>query len=135
MTTRPILAVDSWTDTRDTLHRWLQIVGKIRMVSTPHVNHWWNVTLHVTPRGLGAGPQVDGDAIFDIEFDFVEHKLVIRHSDGGQRVLPLVPMTVADFAARFFEQLSELGLNPRIHGARNDVELAIPFAEDTTHAS
>ena len=61
MTTRPILAVDSWTDTRDTLHRWLQIVGKIRMVRTPHVNHWWNVTLHVTPRGLGAGPQVDGD--------------------------------------------------------------------------
>lgn len=127
--------MDSWTDTRDTLHRWLQIVGKIRMVSTPHVNHWWNVTLHVTPRGLGAGPQVDGDAIFDIEFDFVEHKLVIRHSDGGQRALPLVPMTVADFAARLFEQLSELGLNPRIHGAPNEVELAIPFAEDTTHAS
>ncbi|PPG39208.1 DUF5996 family protein [Pseudoclavibacter sp. RFBA6] len=135
MTTRPILAVDSWTDTRDTLHRWLQIVGKIRMVSTPHVNHWWNVTLHVTPRGLATGTQSHGDAIFDIEFDFVEHRLVIRHSDARERVLHLEPMSVADFSSRLFALLSELNLHPRIHGAPNEVELAIPFAEDTRHAS
>ncbi|VXB26461.1 DUF5996 family protein [Pseudoclavibacter sp. 8L] len=135
MTDRPLLTVDSWTDTRDTLHRWLQIVGKIRMVSTPHVNHWWNVTLHVTPRGLGTGSQVHGDAIFDIEFDFTAHLLVIRHSDGAERRLPLVPMTVAEFSAGLFELLAELNLHPRIHGAPNEVELAIPFAEDTKHCS
>ena len=135
MTTRSILPVDSWTATRDTLHRWLQVVGKIRMVSTPHVNHWWNVTLHVTPRGLGTGPQLHGDAIFDIEFDFVDHKLVVRHSDGGERVLSLAPMSVAEFTVRLFEQLDDLGVHPRIHGAPNEVELAIPFVDDTTHAS
>ncbi|WP_424463964.1 DUF5996 family protein [Pseudoclavibacter helvolus] len=135
MTTRPLLAVDSWTETRDTLHRWLQVVGKIRMVSTPHVNHWWNVTLHVTARGLATGPQYDGHEVFDIEFDFVGHRLVVRHGDGRERALTLEPMTVADFTARLFSLLTDLGLHPRIHGAPNEVELAIPFAEDTTHAS
>lgn len=105
------------------------------MVSTPHVNHWWNVTLHLTPRGLGTGPQIQGEAIFDIEFDFVDHRLVIRHSDGGERVLPLAPMSVAEFTSRLFEHLADLELHPRIHGAPNEVELAIPFAKDFTHAS
>jgi hypothetical protein len=76
--------VDDWTATRDTLHMWTQIVGKIRMVHMPLINHWWQVTLYVSPRGLTTGAVPYRDAVFDMEFDFVSHVLAIRHSDGGQ---------------------------------------------------
>jgi hypothetical protein len=81
----PSLMVDEWTATRDTLHMWTQIVGKIRMVHMPLINHWWQVTLYVNPRGLTTGAVPYRDAVFDMEFDFVSHMLAIRHSDGGQK--------------------------------------------------
>ena len=83
--------VDDWTATRDTLHMWAQIVGKIRMVHMPLINHWWEVTLYVSPRGLTTGAVPYRDGVFDIEFDFVSHMLAIRHSDGGQNTVPCLP--------------------------------------------
>ena len=85
----PSLLVDEWTATRDTLHMCTQIVGKIRMVHMPLINHWWQVTLYVSPRGWTTGAVPYRDAVFDIEFDFVDHMLAIRHSDGGQAEVPL----------------------------------------------
>ncbi len=81
----PSLRVDEWTASRDTLHMWTQIVGKIRLAHAPMVNHWWQVTLYVSPRGLTTSAIPYGAGVFDIEFDFIDHQLHIRSSDGGAR--------------------------------------------------
>ena len=78
----PELRVDDWIQTRDTVHMWTQIVGKIRMALTPMLNHWWHVTLYVTPRGLSTSNIPYGGGAFDIEFDFCDHQLQVRSSDG-----------------------------------------------------
>ena len=93
----PSLMVDEWTATRDTLHMWTQIVGKIRMVHMPLINHWWQVTLYVSPRGLTTGAVPCRDAVFDVEFDFVNQVLAIRKSDGRQEAVPLAAKPVAEF--------------------------------------
>src|SRR3954468_5660894 len=107
----PALRVDDWTATRETLHRWMQIVGKIRLAQAPMVNHWWQVTLYVTPRGLttSAIPSRDGGT-FEIEFDFCAHRLTITAEGGGQRQLRLEPKTVAAFYAEVLDALASLGL-------------------------
>ena len=87
----PSLRVDDWTPTRDTLHMWTQIVGKVRLTHMPLINHWWQVTLYVSPRGLTTGAIPYGTAVFDMEFDFVANVLAIRHSDGSKRSVPLDP--------------------------------------------
>jgi hypothetical protein len=129
----PSLMVDEWAATRDSLHMWTQIVGKIRMVHMPLLNHWWQVTLYVSPRGLTTGPVPYRDAVFDMEFDFANHMLVIRHSGGGQKAVPLAAKPVAEFYAETLSALDSLGIESRISGKPNEVEPAIPFAEDYQH--
>jgi Family of unknown function (DUF5996) len=130
----PSLMVDEWTATRDTLHMWVQIVGKVRMVHMPLINHWWQVTLYVSPRGLTTGAVPYRDAVFDMEFDFVNHMLAIRKSDGRQEAVPLAAKPVAEFYGETLSALDRLGIETRIVGKPNEVDPAIPFAEDYQHA-
>jgi hypothetical protein len=127
----PELAVEEWTDTRDTLHMWTQIVGKIRLAQAPMVNHWWQVPLYVSPRGLTTSAIPYEDQLFDIEFDFVDHLLHLRSSGGGQRRIKLEPKSVAAFYAETTEAMRELGLDVPIRTTPVEVERAVPFAEDT----
>jgi Family of unknown function (DUF5996) len=113
---------------------WAQIVGKIRMVHMPLINHWWQVTSYVSPRGLTTGAVPCRDAVFDMEFDFVSHILAIRHSDGGQVAVPLASKSVAEFYGETLSALDGLGIESHIVGQPNEVDPAIPFAEDYQHA-
>lgn len=131
----PELRVDSWTATRETLHMWLQIVGKIQEVSTPLINHWWNVTYEVSARGLRTWLMRQDGEEFDAEFDFVDHQLVLRSSNGAVRTVELKPRTVADFYAATMDALQSLNLHCVIVPSPNEVSPAIPFAEDTEHQS
>lgn len=131
----PRLRLADWTATRETLHMWMQIVGKIRMAHAPLLNHWWQVTLYVTPRGLTTSAVPYRDGAFDIEFDFVEHRLRIRSSDGGSRTVSLEPKSVAGFYAETMAALGELAIEAPIQASPNEVETAIPFAEDHQNAS
>lgn len=133
--TWPSLRVDDWTDTRDTLHMWAQIVGKIRLAHAPLVNHWWQSTLYVSPRGLTTSAIPHGSASFDIEFDFIDHELVVRSSSGETRTVALEPKTVATFYAETMDALDQLGLQTAIQATPNEVDPAVPFAEDHEHAS
>ncbi|KXF84303.1 hypothetical protein D092_21645 [Rhodococcus ruber Chol-4] len=129
----PRLRTADWAATRDTLHMWLQIVGKIRLAHAPMVNHWWQSTLYVTPRGLGTSSIPYRHTVFDIEFDFCEHILRIRSSDGGSGCVPLAAQSVADFHGRVLGTLDELSIVTRIQGTPNEVEQAIPFEQDHEH--
>ncbi|MBX6768808.1 MAG: hypothetical protein IRY90_16940 [Actinomadura rubrobrunea] len=131
----PRLRVADWADTRDTLHMWTQIVGKIRLAHAPLVNHWWQVTLYVSPRGLTTSAIPYGAGAFDIEFDFLDDRLRVRTSDGGDGRVALAPMPVARFYAEVMEVLDELGVPTRIHARPNEVDPAIRFAEDDRHAA
>lgn len=131
----PSLPLESWSDTYATLHLWLQIVGKIRLVSTPPINHCWNVTLYVTSRGLTTAPMAYGDRTFQIDFDFLSHRLLVTTGDGGTGTVPLRPQSVAAFYRRLFEELERLGLKIRIQRKPNEVAEAIPFDRDERHAA
>ncbi len=131
----PSLVWDEWKDTADTLHMWTQIVGHTRMVLSAPLNHWWHVTLYVTPRGLTTSSIPYGNETFDVEFDFIEHRLVIRHSAGPIKVLPLRAQTVAAFYREYFDALASLGIEVTIHSMPDEVANPIPFAKDTVHAS
>jgi hypothetical protein len=131
----PALPFEGWRDTAATLHMWTQIVGKVRLAQTPWVNHSWHVTLYVTPRGLTTSPIPHGDRTFQIDFDFISHRLLITTCDDTSREIPLQPRTTADFYAAVMGALSGLEVPVKIHGRPNEVEEAIPFAEDTAHAS
>jgi hypothetical protein len=131
----PRLRVADWTGTRETLHMWAQIVGKIRMAHAPLVNHWWQVTLYVTPRGLTTSTIPFAAGAFDIEFDFVGHVLRIRSSSGEERRVALEPKPVADFYAETMDHLVGLGIETTIQARPNEVEPSIPFADDHQHAS
>ncbi len=110
----PALRVDDWQPTRDTLHMWTQIVGKVRMAHTPLVNHWWQVPLYVSARGLTTSAIPYRTRVFEIEFDLSGHRLAIRDSSGAHREFPLEPMPVADFYARVLRILDELGIETHI---------------------
>ena len=131
----PALRVEDWTPTRDTLHMWTQIVGKVRLVHAPLLNHWWQSTLYVSPRGLTTSAIPHGDGVFDIEFDFVEHRLVVRSSSGRTRTVTLEPKPTAQFYEQVVAALGDLGVRAGIRAVPNEVEPAIPFAEDHEHAS
>jgi hypothetical protein len=132
----PPLPLDGWHDTYATLHLWTQIVGKTAVRLLPLQNHWWQVALPVTARGLSTGPMpVDGGRTLDAEFDFVDHRLVLRTSDGAVRGLALEPQAVADFHARYLALLRELDVSVRIGSRPNEIADAIPFAEDRGHRS
>jgi hypothetical protein len=131
----PELPLASWQDTYDTLHMWTQIVGKIRMTLTPLINHYWNVTLYVSARGLTTSAIPYPRGVFEMEFDFIGHKLVIQTSEGDVRTLDLAPRTVADFYADVMNTLAALKIDVHIHAHPDEVPNPIPFPEDRTHKS
>jgi uncharacterized protein DUF5996 len=133
-TSWPELPLDAWSDSCETLHRWTQIVGKVRMALTPLVNHWWNVTLDVTARGLSTSAIPYDGGSFEIEFDFVAHRLIVRASDGRVESLALMPMAVADFHAELMRRLQHLGIAVHIWTMPSEIEDAVPFDEDRLHA-
>jgi uncharacterized protein DUF5996 len=132
----PELRVADWQDTRDTLHLWSQIVGKIKLARTPLVNHWWNVTLFVTDRGLttGAVPGGPGGA-FQLDLDLVDHRLRIGRGDGAEAAVALEPRSVADFHAEVVARLGELDLATPIWVMPVEIPGAVPFTDDHDHAS
>ena len=131
----PALAYEDWKETQATLHLWTQIVGKIRLVQTPWVNHSWHVPLYVTARGLTTSPIPYGSRTFEIEFDFHDHELRIRTIEGRVEVLELLPRTVADFYGELFARLRTLGIEVRIRTTPNEIPDAIPFEQDRQHSS
>jgi len=131
----PPLPLESWQPTYDTLHMWTQIVGKIRKTLTPLMNHWWNVTLYVTARGLTTSPIPYAASTFEINFDFIDHKLLIETSEGLTKQLDLRPMSVADFYQEVMDSLHSLALDTKIHATPDELPNPIPFADDTTHKS
>jgi hypothetical protein len=131
----PRLRVADWADTRDTLHMWLQIVGKIRMAHAPAENHWWHVALYPTARGLTTSAVPYGDGVFEIEFDFLADRLRLQASGGRSADVALEPKTVATFYHQTFAALDSIGVRADIHPVPNEVERAIPFAEDDIHSA
>ena len=131
----PSIPFESWRDTCATLHMWTQIVGKTRLALAPMENHWWQVTLYVTPRGLTTLGMPAGERTFSVDFDFLDHKLRILTSDNAVRELALAPRPVADFYAEYLDALRSLALEVKIHPVPCEIETAIPFAEDRVHAS
>jgi hypothetical protein len=130
----PDLPLAAWSDTCDTLQLWTQIVGKVRIALTPLVNHWWNATFHVTARGLAAPAMPYRGRTLDVVFDFAQHRLNIETSDGRAEALELKPMAVADFYVAFMAALRRLGIDVRIWTMPSEIENAIPFEKDRTHA-
>ena len=131
----PALPYAAWKDTRDTLHLWTQIVGKIRLAHTPWINHSWHVALYLTARGLTTSPIPYDARSFQIDFDFIDHVLWIGTSEGNSRRLMLRPISVAQFHAELLGALDELGLKVRINPMPNEIAEAIPFDCDHLHAS
>jgi hypothetical protein len=126
----PALPVNDWAETRGSLHMWTQIVGKIRLAAAPMVNHWWQVPLYVSPRGLTTSAIPHGRRSFDMEFDFVEHRLRVRASDGGRRDVALEPTSVAAFYERVMAALHALDLPTTIRTTPSEVDPAVPFDVD-----
>jgi len=131
----PALPFDDWRATCDTLHMWTQIVGKVRLALAPYQNHWWQVTLHVSARGLTTTAIPYEDRSFEIEFDFVDHVLAIRTCEGDTRTISLAPKTVAAFYAEFVAAMTSLGLSVRISTMPQEFDHPIPFDQDTVHAA
>jgi len=131
----PELPLASWQDTYATLHMWTQIVGKVRLALSPLVNHWWQVTLYLTPRGLTTSPIPYGTRTFAIDFDFLDHVLRIATSDGRVSERPLRAEPVADFYAATMAALRSLDLDVPIWPTPVEIEAPIPFAQDYQHAS
>ena len=131
----PELKFSEWQDTYATLHMWTQVVGKVRLKQTPLVNHWWNVPLYVSARGLTTSAMSYDERIFEIEFDFIDHVLVIKCSDGAEKRLPLRPQSVAAFYAEVMAALRELGLEVEIWTMPVEVPNPIRFEDDHDHAS
>ena len=129
----PALPLEAWADTYATLHLWLQIVGKIRLVQTPWISHCWNVTLYLTATGLTTSAMPHGERTFAIEFDFVRHRLVVGTSDGRMETLPLEPQSVATFHARLMQALARLDLPVAIRTMPNEIPDAVPFDRDELH--
>jgi hypothetical protein len=131
----PSLALEEWAPTQTTLQRWTQMVGKTRLALAPMQNHWWQVVLYVTDRGLTTSPIPYNGRTFEVNFDFVDHKLVALTSDGDERVIPLAPRSVADFYADYLSMLGSLDIDVRIHPVPMEMSDALPFVDDHIHAS
>jgi len=131
----PEIPLAAWRDTYATLHMWTQIVGKTRLALAPPENHWWQVAQYITSRGLTTSPIPYGQRTFEVEFDFMNHKLRVTTSDGGEAALPLAPRSVADFYREYTQLLQSLGLDVKIWPVPVEVENSIRFPDDRTHAS
>src|SRR6266704_6992969 len=130
----PALPLDAWRDTYATLHMWTQIVGETRLALAPMENHWWQVALYVTSRGLTTSPMPYGNFSFSVEFDFISHQLSVRTSRGARESFALSSMAVAEFFARYMRSLLALAIAPTIIPSPVEVEVAIPFMQDHEHA-
>jgi Family of unknown function (DUF5996) len=131
----PDLPLSAWSGTCETLHRWTQIVGKIRMARAPLTNHWWNVTLYVTARGLTTSPIPYDTRSFAIDFDFISHELRILTSDGATESFALAPMAVADFYRAVMEHLRRLRIEVHIWTLPSEIDTKLRFEDDREHAS
>ena len=134
----PPLPLEAWEATKETLHRYAQIVGKVRLVAAPFRNHWWHVTLGVTTRGLTTGPMPvpHGDGAFAIDFDFLDHRLVVTTTDGAVESFALVDgLSVARFYEELFARLAALGIDVAIVAKPYELSPNEPFPTDTAHAS
>jgi Family of unknown function (DUF5996) len=131
----PALPLEAWADTCLTVHRWTQVVGKVRLACTPWINHSWHVTLYVTAQGLTTGPMAHGQRVFQIDFDFLSHELVVTSMDGRRRGFALEPLSVADFYEELMEALGALGLDVAIVTRPNEVADGIPLDRDQVHAA
>ena len=131
----PELRLDAWADTRDTLHMWVQMVGKVALALAPPVNHWWGSTLRVDARGLETQLLPYRGGAIQIAFDFQNHRLSIKASTGEGRDIALQARPVAEFYREFRSKLTELGVDVRIYAHPVELPVAIPFADDVEHAS
>jgi hypothetical protein len=131
----PMLKLIEWEDTKDTLHLWTQIVGKIRLVQTPLTNHFWNVTLYVSARGLTSSAMPYDKGIFEIEFDFIDHNLFIKTSRGETKTIRLEPKSVAQFYKEVMDALRHLNISCEIQARPDEIPDAIPFNKDENHKS
>ena len=131
----PALPLTEWQDTYATLHMWTQVVGKIRLEQTPMVNHWWNVPLYVTARGLTTSVMPYKDRAFEIDFDFIDHRLLIKRDDGAEETIALAPRSVADFYREVTDRLRALAIEVKIWPVPVEVESPVPFDQDHQNAS
>jgi hypothetical protein len=131
----PELPLQAWQDTYATLHMWTQIVGKVRLALSPKINHWWEVALYVNALGLTTSPIPYDAGIFEIQFDFIHHKLFIRTNHDAEKVMKLEPRSVADFYKELMQCLQALDIHVRIWRMPCEVSNPIAFDRDTEHAS
>jgi len=131
----PELPLDAWKDTYTTLHMWTQIVGKVRLALSPRVNHWWEVPLYVNTLGLTTSPIPYDGGIFEVQFDFVHHQLLISTSQNKESTMALAPRSVADFYQEFMHRLASLGINVKIWKMPVEITDPIAFDTDTEHSS
>jgi Family of unknown function (DUF5996) len=134
----PALPYGDWKDTRDTLHLWTQVVGKVKLALNPYENHWWHISLSMTARGLTTGPVPCNDRngrVLEIQFDFIDHELRVLVSDGVRKVLPLIPRSVAEFYREFTGCLRALEIDVVINPLPSEIASPIPCDQDEQHAS
>ena len=131
----PDLTLDDWADTRETFHRWTQVVGKVRLALEPPVNHWWQIALYVSARGLTTSLMHAAERGLEIEFDVLDHQLVVRTTDGERRTVALQPRSVASFYDETMGVLADLAIDVDLLGRPVEIPDATPFAEDTAHAA
>ncbi|MCY1081718.1 DUF5996 family protein [Archangium lansingense] len=132
----PELPLEEWKDTLATLHRYTQVIGKVRLELAPMMNHWWQVALYVTARGLTTSPIPSGQGSFEADFDFINHELLLSTSDGEQRVLALEPRPVAEFYRDVMATLRSMGIDVAINDTPQEIpDDLTPFSEDRHHAS
>src|SRR5262245_8655530 len=135
MTSWPELPIAAWRDTCATLQLCTQIVGKIRLALTPKMNQWWNVPLYVTARGLTTSPMPYGERLLSIDFDLIDHRIVLLDSEGRTRSLPLGPLAVCDFYHGLMAELAAMGVTVKIGQVPQECPVATLFSEDREHAS
>ena len=131
----PDLPLEAWQDTLSTLHMWTQIVGKVRLALSPNINHWWGVPFYVNALGLTTSAIPYSGGNFDVQFDFIHHKLVIRTSNDAILPLALRPQSVADFYREFMAALASVGIAVKIWKMPVEIPDPIPFDQDAKHAS
>jgi hypothetical protein len=131
----PELPLEAWQDTYQTLHMWSQIVGKVRLALSPRVNHWWEVPLYVNAVGMTTSAIPYAAGIFEIQFDFINHTLLIQTSHGMSKTLALAPRSVASFYREFMSALDSLGIRVKIWKMPVEIPNPVAFDQDTQHAS
>jgi hypothetical protein len=131
----PEIQFEQLKGTLETVHLWIQIVGKIRLKKMPWLNHSWHVSLYISPRGFTTGSIPYDDGLFQLDMDFITHELIITNSKGLTETVKLFARSVADFHGELFQKLQSMGIDVEIHGKPNELEQAVPFTEDTQQRS